>query len=56
MNQQNTPPGGNPATWKGRNWRCSGLEGVGALPVFSLEGRNGEAHLLSDRTGQEAAN
>lgn len=55
LSKRETPPSGYPAA------RCegmvvgSGFDGVAALPILSLGGRDGLAHFLADRSGQEAA-
>ena len=48
--ERETPPGMNPAARDERNWRCSGFDGVGALAVLALGGRDGQAHLLARRS------
>ena len=50
-----TPPGSNPAPRFERRGCGSRFDGITSLPVFALGGNNGQAHLLTDGAGQEAA-
>ena len=50
-----TPPSRNLAAREERDWGCSGLHGVSALPVLSFGGRHRQPHLLADGARQEAA-
>ena len=47
------PPSANPAAWFETNTTGSGLDGVAALSVLALGGRDGQSHLLADGPGQE---
>ena len=53
--KRETPPGRNPAARCERNRANSGFDGIAALAVLALGGRDGQAHLLADRAGQEPA-
>ena len=55
MNKRETPPGANPAARKGRNCGGSAFDGVAALAVLALGGRDRQPHLLPNGPGQEAA-
>src|SRR5437016_4638676 len=52
--QRETPPGLNPAARAEREWRESGSERVGTLPVLSLRGYYGQPHLLTEGPADEA--
>jgi hypothetical protein len=56
VNQQETPPGSNPAARNRQDWNGSGLDRIGTPAVLAFHGYNRQPHLFADRAGEKAAN
>jgi len=54
VNKRKTPPGANPAARSEQGWVILGFDGVAALPVLALGGRDRQAHLFADRAREES--
>ncbi len=53
--RRETPPGANPAARMDREGPESALDGVAAVAVLALGGRNGQPQLLTQGAADEAA-
>jgi len=49
------PPRRNPGGKCESRWRRSALDGIAALAIFALAGRDEQSHFLSDCAGEEPA-